>query len=89
MILEDLVEKEEDGKTYLVDYSVDMNIMSVINDIEDGNVDQVTKESLNDILRKLSKMRDILHANYSTENAQYLVVTTEDKLQRDETIKLF
>ena len=70
-------EKEEDGQTFIVDYSADNNLMSALADLEDGSNDEVTRETIRTIIGKLGEARQLLMANYPiTKKARYLLVNT-------------
>ena len=69
------VEKEEDGQTYIVDYSVDNNLMGALVDLEHGSNDEVTRETILAVITKLGEARELLMANYPiTKKARYLLV---------------
>ena len=69
------VEKEEDGQTYIVDYSVDNNLMGALVDLENGSNDEVTRETILAVITKLGEARELLMAKYPiTKKARYLLV---------------
>jgi hypothetical protein len=51
---------EENSETYYIDYSVSMNLMTVIEDIKNGHKDCVTLNTLEGILDKIDKINSIL-----------------------------
>ena len=58
-----LTRTTEDGTKYHVDKSVDMNLDAAIADVVDGYLDDVTTSTLNEIAKKLSKLRKLLKVN--------------------------
>ena len=54
----DIVEGDK-GK-YVIDYSIDNNIESVIQDIQDNEVDQITTDTLRRLSERLQKARELL-----------------------------
>lgn len=72
-----LVEKEEDGQTFIVDYSVDDNLEAALLDLDQGSNDEVTRNTIKSVIIKLREARDLLQANYPLEKeARYLLVDT-------------
>jgi len=83
------IEKTEEGFTYLSDSSVDLNLHAALIDLEEGNNDEVTRNTIKSILLKLEEARTLLYANYKLkEKASYLVVDSpsipiEDRVKLD------
>lgn len=74
------VEKNEAGQLFLVDYSIDSNLLSAIIDLEDDNNDEIVRQTLRDILKRLYEARDMLEANYKIDSeANYVIVDTLNK----------
>lgn len=72
-------EFEKDGFTMLVDRSVDANLQAALIDLEDGNNDKTTRETIRKCLDKLYEARELLHARYQiTKKAHYLMVDAPD-----------
>lgn len=72
-----LVEKGDADGTYIIDYSVDGNLDSALVDLEFGNNDDVTRNTIKSVINKLREARDLLEANYPIpKKARYLLVDT-------------
>ena len=56
-----------DGKEYYVDYSIDANLIAVKQDIDDGAINEATKNSIKFCLDKLYEIRRYLN-NYPELN---------------------
>lgn len=58
-----------------VDYSVDSNLDAVLMDLQDGNNDEVTQGTINDVVKKLIEARKLLeaYAEFDKE-AKYIIV---------------
>jgi len=70
-----LVTETRAGETYHVDRSVDANLNAVLLDMQDGLVDDITENTVRDVMRALVKARDILvRESDIPEGATYLVV---------------
>lgn len=64
---------------YMVDYSIDNNIYSVIIDLQEGNNDDVCQKTLNNCLKTLDKVRKLLDAHMELdEKSKFIVVDTLD-----------
>lgn len=72
-------EKEEDGQKFIIDYSVDMNLQSALYDLDEGENDEVTRNTIRDAIKRLTEAREILYANKRVKKGvHYLVVDTPD-----------
>ena len=63
------IEREEDGQTFIVDYSVDYNLLSALVDLENGANDEVTQNTIRSVITKLGEARELLVANYPIAKA--------------------
>lgn len=83
------VEKTEAEGTFVIDYSVDSNLMSVLADLELGTNDQVVHDTIRSCIKKLYEARDLLYADDRvTSAATYLVVEQPQSQTTPETIKV-
>lgn len=59
----------------LIDRSVDSNLQSVLYDLEDGKLDDISIETIRDCILKLREARELLHASDKIpEGVSYVVV---------------
>jgi len=66
---------ERDGDLYQVDYSVDMNLDSALEDLKAGMNDKTTQETISRVLDRLIEARKILNAYpVLDENTKFLIV---------------
>lgn len=71
------VEREEDGQTFIVDYSVDSNLIGALVDLENETNDEITQNTIRSVITKLGEARALLMANYPiAKGARYLMVDT-------------
>lgn len=71
------VQKLPDGTVFHVDRSADSNLFSALVDLKEGNNDKVTRETLEDCLNRLYKVRALLEAHSSVDRkAKYILVDT-------------
>ena len=81
------IEREEDGQTFIVDYSVDYNLLSALVDLENGANDEVTQNTIRSVITKLGEARELLVANYPiAKGARYLMVDTPPGSQIEERV---
>jgi hypothetical protein len=60
---------------YQVDYSVDMNLESALEDLKDGKNDKVSQDTISYVLRQLIEVRKLLNAYPELdERSSYLLV---------------
>lgn len=83
---------EEIGKDgsvikFHVDYSVDSNLDAVLMDLQDGNNDEVTQGTINDVVKKLIEARKLLeaYAEFDKE-AKYIIVDNPKTEKIDDII---
>lgn len=71
---------ENDEKVrFMIDYSIDNNIYSVLLDLQEGNNDDVCQKTLNNCLKVLDKVRKILDAHMELdEKSKYIMVEMLD-----------
>lgn len=74
-------EMQENGKLlkYHIDRSVDTNLDAALVDLQNGNNDQVAQKTINSVVSRLAKARQILGA-YSDfdKDAKYIIVDDHD-----------
>jgi len=77
-----LKEELNEGKPfkYHIDYSIDSNLDAALIDLQEGNNDQVTQNTINAAIKKLHQIRKMLEA-YSEfdKDAKYIIVDNEDQ----------
>ena len=58
-----------------IDYSVDSNLEAALMDLQDGQNDEATQKTINDVIKRLIKVRKMLEA-YAKFNAEakYIIV---------------
>lgn len=77
LLFPDLVEVEKDGDVFLTDYSVDSNLYAALLELEEGQNDEVIRETLRKCYEKLVQARELLEAKQEIQKgARYLVVDT-------------
>lgn len=76
MLFPDLVVRvAEDGLEYVTDYSIDTNLHAALVDLEEGQNDQTTRETIRKCLHLLREVREYLGAEQQiSKKARYLVV---------------
>lgn len=68
-------EKDKDGITMVIDYSVDANLQAALIDLEDGTNDQVVRETIRKCIARIQEVRAVLEADHQiNEKARYLMV---------------
>lgn len=81
-------ETVEEGEKlrYMVDYSVDNNLYSVLLDLQEGNNDEICQNTLNKCIKAMDKVRKILEVNMQLDDgSKYIVVEMlDDGLSIDE-----
>ena len=84
------IEKTEPEGTFIVDYSVDVNLVSALADLESGVNDHAVQDTIRKCISKLYEARDILYADdrITTTSATYLVVEAPPIKDAPETIKV-
>lgn len=67
--------KDGDIIKYHIDYSIDTNLDSVINDIQEGYADKTVLNTLTDVIDRLYKVRELVEAHMELDkDAQYIIV---------------
>lgn len=75
ILFPDPIEENRGGHTFIVDHSVDSNLLAAILDLEDDISDETTLKTLRAVLEKLRDARDLLSANYKIDSdAEYVIV---------------
>ncbi len=87
--LRDGVGKNGEPVKYHLDYAADSNLDAVLNDIEEGYVDETCHKTLNEVVKKLHKIRKILGANFLIDkDAEYIKVATESEFNPDDIVPM-
>lgn len=70
-----LEEKDKDGITMVIDYSVDSNLQAALLDLEDGTNDHVVRDTIRKCIARIQEVRAVLEADHRLiEKARYLMV---------------
>ena len=82
---------EEIGKDgsiikFHVDYSVDSNLDAVLMDLQDGNNDEVTQGTINDVVKKLIEARKLLEAYAEFDKEAKYIIVDNPKTESIDTI---
>lgn len=76
----DVDEKGEDV-TYYIDYSADLNLEAALSDIQEGYSDSTVRNTILDVIDRLSKIRELLDEHLMfTKDVNYFVV---ENLRKD------
>lgn len=70
-------EMGKDGNVikFHVDYSVDSNLDAALMDLQEGNNDRTTQNTINDVTKRLIQVRKLLEAYASLDkDAKYIIV---------------
>ena len=73
-------ELDKDGSMFKwqVDYSVDMNLDAALMDLEEGHNDPAVHNTIKDISKRLSSVRDLLEAHMELDpEAKYIMVESK------------
>ena len=74
---------EQENEKIAIDASVDVNLSSVLQDIQFGDVNEDLGKSLGDIIKRVERVRKLLNAYYMLDNdINYLFIST----RKDEEI---
>jgi len=75
LLFPELEETTVNEQTFLVDYSVDSNLESVLLDLEEGNNDGANHETLRQCIKKLQEARSLLESHQKLPSkSTYLIV---------------
>lgn len=83
-------ETVEEGEKfrYMVDYSIDNNLYSVLIDLQEGNNDDICQKTLNNCIKALDKVRKILDVHMQLDDkSKYIVVEMLDDGQSIDEIE--
>lgn len=73
----------KDG-VYQIDYSVDSNLQSALNDLEEGTNDKVVQDTIKKAIDALIEVRKILHVYpILDDRAKYVIVDTPDQNKKE------
>ena len=71
-------EKDLNGDMIYIDSTIDMNLHSVITDLEDGYNDETTRDTLRDILKRVEQVRRVLKVLSEFDpDAKYIIVDSK------------
>ena len=77
-------DQEGEIHKYHIDYSIDSNLSAALDDLEDGNNDSMTRETISQVLDKLLKLRQMLKAYTEIDPAaHYVIVDNDNRGKRD------
>lgn len=69
------IDKDGSPIKFHVDYSVDSNLDAVLMDLQDGNNDEVAQGTINEVVKRLIKVRQLLEAYAKIDtDAKYIIV---------------
>lgn len=69
---------------YQIDYSVDSNLQSVLNDLEEGTNDKIVQDTIKKAIDALIEVRKVLHAYpLLDDRAKYVIVDTPDQNKKE------
>ena len=81
-------EKDFNGDMLYVDSTIDINLHSVITDLEDGYNDKTTRDTLRDILKRVEEVRRVLQVLSEFDPAaKYIIVDSKVDESRLEDIQ--
>jgi hypothetical protein len=71
---------DKDGNVYQIDKSVDTNLESILYELQDGNNDRLSHDSLNNVIGRLIEVRKILDVYPELDKkAKYIIVDDDVK----------
>lgn len=71
-----------------VDRAVDSNLDAVLMDLQDGHNDVACHETLNDVIKRLGRLRKLLQPHFAFDpEARYIIVENESDTRKNESIK--
>ena len=75
LLFPELKTVKHNEEIYQIDYSVDMNLESALEDLRDGKNDKVAQDSINYVLKRLIEVRKILQAYPELDDrSRYVIV---------------
>ena len=77
-----------DGTKFLLDRSVDSNLLSVLEDVRAGHTDLRTQATIGDVLERLTQVRNILgvYSEFDMKKYNYVVVETVRRTDPEPTM---
>lgn len=74
---------------YYNDYSIDSNLDALLSDLQDGYNDENVHKTLQDIIKRVEKVRKLLEIYVSIDNdAQYIIVETQNDTNHLDNIRV-
>lgn len=79
---------DKDGNIYQIDKSVDTNLESILYELQDGNNDRLSHESLNKVIGRLIEVRKILDVYPELDKkTKYIIVDDDEKRNSADSIE--
>lgn len=72
---------DKDGNVYQIDKSVDTNLESILYELQDGNNDRLSHESLNKVIGRLIEVRKILDVYPELDKKTKYVIVDDYELK--------
>jgi hypothetical protein len=69
---------DKDGNVYQIDKSVDTNLESILYELQDGNNDRVSHDSLNSVIGRLIEVRKILDVYPELDKKTKYIIVDDD-----------
>lgn len=80
-------EEMPDGTKMQIDYSVDSNLDAVLIDLEEGQNDEVTRNTIRSCVKSIGRVRTILEAWQEIDlESKFLMVDTPDSKSIDDIV---
>ena len=78
-----------DGTKFLVDRSVDTNLLVALEDVRAGHTDLKTQATIGDVLERLTRVRNILgaYSEFDVTKYNYVVVETVRRVDPEPEVK--
>jgi len=81
--LETITEKDGNTVRVSIDYSVDCNLDAALYDLMEDSNDQVTRDTIKNVYKRLYKVKQLLNADVAIhKDAQYLMVSDPEADQK-------
>ena len=67
--------QSKEDVTFLIDFSADSNLQSVLNDLEEGHNDEIVRKTVSRVIERLIEVRKVLKTYQEFDmEAQYIIV---------------
>lgn len=74
---------DKDGNVYQIDKSVDTNLESVLYELQDGNNDKMSHDSLNSVIGRLIEVRKILDVYPELNKKTKYIIVDDDSYKKN------